>query len=508
MRVALLHPPAAPASGEPRPPDRSLLPELALPAHESDLRRDLELDVILDAMAQRDPVLREIAHHGLLTGLRTVDAIRYRQHVLADCLRNPTVLREFYAVTAESIRAERRAVVGRTNRSPEGVVRTAAGVLDQFVATLRRLRALAADHGAAFRSDGLRDLMTELTTGLDESYLDTVTDHLQRLRFRDGVLASARLGEGNRGTGYVVHDPLSRRRPWLPRLGAARRAAAFEVANYDEVGLRELAKLRGDALRDVAATLATATEHILGFLQSLRAELGFYVGCVNLSDALRRVGTPTCLPDPVQPNGSVVCTARGLRDIAVALQPDTLAVGNDLDADGRQLVVVTGANSGGKSTFLRSYGAAVLMMHAGMFVAADSFTCDVFDGVVTHFPREEDTSMQHGKLDEELRRMSDVVATLGRHDVVLCNESFATTDEREGAQLGSDIVRALCDAGHQVVLVTHLYSLARDLLADGPPALSLRAERDAAGVRTYRLVPGQPQPTSHGDDIYARVFSS
>jgi DNA mismatch repair ATPase MutS len=59
-------------------------------------------------------------------------------------------------------------------------------------------------------------------------------------------------------------------------------------------------------------------------------------------------------------------------------------VPNDLEADGTLLVFITGPNSGGKSTFLRSLGAAQLMMQAGMFVPAERYRASLCDGVFTH----------------------------------------------------------------------------------------------------------------------------
>ncbi len=55
----------------------------------------------------------------------------------------------------------------------------------------------------------------------------------------------------------------------------------------------------------------------------------------------------------------------------VELRTDHRIVGNDLDGDKKDLVVITGANQGGKSTFLRSIGLAQLMMQCGMFVPAN-----------------------------------------------------------------------------------------------------------------------------------------
>ena len=77
------------------------------------------------------------------------------------------------------------------------------------------------------------------------------------------------------------------------------------------------------------------------------------------------------------------------------------------------MIVITGANEGGKSTFLRSVGAAQLMMQAGMFVAAETFGANVRDGVFTHFNREEDATLTRGRLEEELARMSAIVEYIG-----------------------------------------------------------------------------------------------
>jgi DNA mismatch repair ATPase MutS len=213
-------------------------------------------------------------------------------------------------------------------------------------------------------------------------------------------------------------------------------------------------------------------------------------------------------PEPVAA-GTPGFSCRGLYDVCLGLTLEARVVGNDVSADDRTLVMITGANQGGKSTFLRSVGLAQLMMQSGMFVGAEAFRADVADALFTHYKREEDPTMKSGKLDEELNRMSGIVGRVAPHCLVLFNESFAATNEREGAEIASAIVRALLEAGVKVVFVTHSFELAdrfhRQRL-DG--ALFLRAERRADGTRTFKLVPGAPQPTSHGEDLYRRIFPS
>jgi DNA mismatch repair ATPase MutS len=270
--------------------------------------------------------------------------------------------------------------------------------------------------------------------------------------------------------------------------------------------MRTLSDLNSRGLNGTANALAQSVDHIRSFFQLLRAELGFYLGCLNLRDRLTASGEPVCFPVPAGPR-QVRLSARGLYDPCLALHLDAGVVGNDVDADGKRLIMITGANQGGKSTFLRSVGLAQLMTQAGMFVAAESFTATTSTGVFTHFKREEDATMERGKLDEELARMSGIAGQLTPGGLLLCNESFASTNEREGAEIARQIIRALTEAGIRVVFVTHLYDLAQGCFAaDDGTSLFLRAERQPDGHRTFRLRPGEPLPTSHGQDLYRQVF--
>jgi DNA mismatch repair ATPase MutS len=124
----------------------------------------------------------------------------------------------------------------------------------------------------------------------------------------------------------------------------------------------------------------------------LRLELAFYLGCLNLHDTLAGKGEPVCFPEPL-PAGQLSLTADGIYDVCLTLHLGNRAVGNEVLADGKSLVMITGANQGGKSTLLRSLGLAHLMMQAGMFAGARSFRAGVCNGVFTHFKREEDAAM-------------------------------------------------------------------------------------------------------------------
>jgi DNA mismatch repair ATPase MutS len=103
--------------------------------------------------------------------------------------------------------------------------------------------------------------------------------------------------------------------------------------------------------------------------------------------------------------------------------------------------------------------------------------------------------------------MSSVVDSLTPNSVVFLNESFASTNEREGSEIARQIVGAMLETGVKVFYVTHMFDLAQGFARRAlSTALFLRAERLADGRRTFRLVEGEPLPTSHGEDVYRRIF--
>jgi len=319
------------------------------------------------------------------------------------------------------------------------------------------------------------------------------------------MLMSAALGRGNHGRDYVLRDYKPPRLEWFERLLPSRKPGyTYTLHPRDESGARALSELEDRGINLVADALAQSVDHILAFFTTMRYELGFYVACLNLSDKLAAKGEAICFPSP----SSGAIKFAGLYDAGLSLTLPERVVANDCDAGERPVIVITGANQGGKSTFLRSLGLSQLMMECGMFVAAESFEAPLSSGIYTHFKREEDAGMESGKFDEELRRMNSLSDRLKPGAFVLFNESFAATNDREGSEIARQIAEALLDSGVRVAFVTHLYEFAYRLLKERRSAcVFLRAERGDDGGRTFRLSTGDPLPTSFGEDIYRRIFS-
>ncbi len=504
MRPRLLH------------PERDPVLTGRLPRQARALVDDLELRPLIDAMSRGDAFVADVARQCLLRPSNDIAEITYRQRVLADCLANADLARSLFTLATTALERAEQTSWAFMPRRPESVVRFSRDVLQEYLRAFRELRRLTDEHAESFASPGLRSFFAMVRQELDDAFLREFEGQLRELRFEQGIRVSARLGTGNKATDHVLLratrlDRLvsTRLGAWVSRLrGSSEPHFTYQLEQHDEGAVRAHSELRDKALEEIAEVLAGATDHVIGFFSALRTQMAFYVGCLNLAEGLAGLGAPTCVPEPL-PIAASAHSAQGLYDASLALTVGRQVVDNDLDADGITLVLLTGANQGGKTTLLRSVGVAQLLMQSGAFVPARSYRASVAPGVFTHFRREEDASMSSGKLDEELARMSDIVDELAPGSLLLLNESFSATNEREGSEIARQIVGAVTEAGTRVFFVTHLSEYARERFEQRrSDTLCLLAERRPDGARTFKLRAGAPQVTSHGSDVYREVFEA
>jgi len=492
-------------------PDRDFNPEQALPSHEAALRQDLELNTLFEAMSLGDTFLFDVASQAVLSSLDAPEIITYRQKILKDCLNHPDVVRQIYDIPLQFLEQKRRYWWRNWARSttPHSILSSARETLEMLVDLLRVLKQITDEHAEKFKSPGFGRFFAMIRQELNDDYLAVVDNHLKALKFRHGVLLSVELGRGNEGTNYVLRKSNHHGQHWIKRVIAENVSSySFTLHPRDDHGERALEDLQDKGLNRVANAVAQSADHIENFLNALRLELAFYIGCLNLADQLDELGAPRALPQPAPPTERQH-SFTGLYDVALALTMKQKVVGNNVVAEGKELVMITGANQGGKSTFLRSIGLAQLMMQCGMFVPAESFCANVCTGLFTHYKREEDPAMKSGRFDEELSRMSAIINAISPNALILFNESFAATNEREGSEIARQIVSALLEKRVKVFFVTHLYDLAHGFYNKKMEnAIFLRAERQQDGGRTFQLSEAHPLQTSYGIDVYRKIFGT
>lgn len=486
-------------------PDRAFDSEPPSKTNPINFAQDLELAVLLTAAAANDRYIYDVMEAAVLRAWgNDRETIRYRQDILKDCLANPEAVRKLYALAMEPFSRENSWSFSMYGRDPSSKVSSSVRTLQNCLAILRRLRNTCRGYSGLLVSSGFQQFIGTLELNLDDDYLGAAGKDLDQLTFRRGVLLSAELGDGGKGVHTMLREPTARDMSWLRSLltpGA--QGFALQLDPRDEAGAHAFSELQNRGLGLISDALWQSAQHVLDFFKTLRAELAFYVGCINLHDQLDRIGEKTAFPQALDIPRRFAC--RNLRDVCLALTIGRPVVGNDVDATGKKLVVITGANRGGKSTFLRSVGLAQLMLQCGMFVTADSLSSSLRAGLFTHYKREEDRSMRSGKFDEELARMGAIADRMHPSAIMLFNESFAATNEREGAEIARQITTALLDNGIMVFFVSHMYEFAKSFL-DDDEVLFLRADRGEDGARSFRLCEAKPLASSFGVDLYDEIF--
>ena len=128
-------------------------------------------------------------------------------------------------------------------------------------------------------------------------------------------------------------------------------------------------------------------------------------------------------------------------------------------SDEGRIFILTGPNSGGKTTYIQAVGALQIMFQAGVFIPCGKAWLSPVDNLYTHFPAEEKTGMDAGRLGEESKRFNGIFKIATRYSLVILNESFTSTSFTESFYLPRDIVCALRYLGARALFATHLHEL-------------------------------------------------
>lgn len=244
-------------------------------------------------------------------------------------------------------------------------------------------------------------------------------------------------------------------------------------------------------------------------IADLIPELLYYTRWAEYIERLQAQGWEFCKPEVVPgEGGAAAMRAEGFYNLKLiaSLQPGDVTRNSLSFSRENRIYILTGANRGGKTTVTQAAGQLFLLAQGGISVPAASFAFTPADLVLTHFPADEDQTMDLGRLGEECRRFRELFVSASAHSVLLLNETFSTTSFEEGYFIAVDAVKALLDRDCRVIYNTHMHKLAYDLDTEintpGRPgkAVSLVAEtRD--GTNSFRVRIAPPEGRSFARDI-------
>ena len=245
-------------------------------------------------------------------------------------------------------------------------------------------------------------------------------------------------------------------------------------------------------------------------LINIMPEILFYIRWAELIDQIIAAGLPVCKPEIIDPDKRD-CSFRELYNLKLAINKvrgdDINIITNDIDFnDEHRIFILTGPNRGGKTIFTQAWGLAMLLAQMGIYVSAAQAVISPCDNIFTHFPADENDTVDLGRLGEESKRLSEIFSQATEHSAMLLNESLATTSVTEGLFIAKDVVKAMRYMGVRCIFNTHMHDLARSVddlnrEVEGKSAAASLVTGVHDGERSFKVSLLPPQGISYAKDI-------
>ena len=266
-------------------------------------------------------------------------------------------------------------------------------------------------------------------------------------------------------------------------------------------------KMLGSLVKKLRDTLTKYANVAIVNVSGLVPEFIYYIRCAEFISGLMEKGCAFCEAQPESEDGASM-SAKGFYNMKLAMNMENVSeiVPNDLTFDKKHTVyILTGANRGGKTTVTQAVGQLFVLAQGGLFVPAESFRYVPCDCIYTHFPADEDKTMDLGRLGEECVRFREMFSQSTSRSLLLLNETFSTTSFEEGYYIARDSVKALLTKEVRTIYNTHMHKLGeeageltRESTGAGAASLIMRTED---GKRSFKVALAKPEGSSYAKDI-------
>ncbi|MCR4402766.1 MAG: DNA mismatch repair protein MutS [Firmicutes bacterium] len=467
---------------------------------------DLNLDQIVDAItAQKHEYNLEPFFHVALDDLET---IKYRQEVMLE-LESPSVLDHVRAFGRQM-----RIMREHLSRAGESFYKyekqrwflEAIGVYCNAVSEL--LRALSREDLTSTGFVAFRRYLSDYVTSDGFASLMAETDRLKAdlasIRYCvliKGDQVTVRKYESQIDYSADVEATFAKFRQGQSK-GARESSSSGSPMNHVEAEILELvAKLYPDVFSRLDHY---CTEHG-GYLDEVIAafdrEVQFYVAYLEYIAPLKQAGLPFCLPN-ISADSKEVYSREGF-DLALArrlLKEGSSVVCNDFRLEGQErILIVSGPNQGGKTTFARTFGQLHHLAALGCPVPGREARLFLCDRLFTHFEKEEDIKNLRGKLQDDLVRVHSILTQATPRSIIIMNELFTSTTSHDAVFLGKRILERVISLDALCVYVTFLDELAS--LSEKIVSMVSTVPPDNPAVRTYKIVRKPPDGRAYAAAI-------
>jgi DNA mismatch repair protein MutS len=236
-----------------------------------------------------------------------------------------------------------------------------------------------------------------------------------------------------------------------------------EMNRVDQRVLECVAKLYPEAFTQLDKFCRRHDHFVDPMISRFDREIRFYLTYLTFVERYTAAGVSFTYPEVTDAPGTL--SADNACDLALAIRTageQNALVDNCFHLSGvERVLVVTGPNQGGKTTFARTIGQCAYLAALGCPVPAKRAAFTLPDAIFTHFDHQETLSTPHGKLQDELIRVRDILAQATATSLIVMNESFSSTTVSDALLIGTDIVKRIINRDSTAVYVTFLGDLAR-----------------------------------------------
>lgn len=274
-----------------------------------------------------------------------------------------------------------------------------------------------------------------------------------------------------------------------------------------------LKKVVTDILKKIVKDIKSVLQkyiNVSGYsLVKLMPEIIFYIRWAELIEKIKDKGLPICKAEIINSQERKL-KADGIYNLKLAIKAvkgeDINIVTNEINFDDNgRIYILTGPNRGGKTTYTQAVGLLFLLAQNGIYTPADSVVLSPCDNIFTHFPADENETVDLGRLGEESQRLSNIFSIATNKSLMLLNESLATTNVAEGVYIARDVLKSMRYLGCRAIFNTHMHELAVDLdnlnSSDGSSVIESMITGVDNGKRSFKVAIAPPQGVSYAKDI-------
>lgn len=454
---------------------------------------DLNLDQVLESIvAGREEYRLEPF---FWTPLREVDAVHYRHEVLRDLEKQPLL---------QSVKAFEQAMQAMRKRLAQAdtlhyqlqrewwfldsvasycdAVSSLAGELSRIDVKSRGFLAFR-DHLKSYaRSDAFTSLAAETRAVLGDLAKVKYCVHIK------GSRVGVSRYDGEADYGAVVERTFAKFKQGSVNDYRVRFPTSPNVNHVEARILDLVTQLYPDAFQALNHFYSRHQDYLDEAISVFDREIQFYLSYLEFIEPLKAAGLRFCYPR-VSASSKEVRVVEGF-DLALAnklIHDSSSVVCNDFYLEGAErILVVTGPNQGGKTTFARMFGQLHHLASLGYPVPGKEAQLFLPDRLFAHFEREEDISTLRGKLEDELVRIRDILQQATGGSVVIMNESLTSTTLSDALLIGQKVMKELLESGLLCVWVTFVDELAS--LSEATVSMVTTVASDNPALRTYEIV--------------------